>query len=87
MTRLPQVAVIGGNETMCTRFDIEIAEKVGEILVDSNCRIFNGGFGGVMKATCVGARKSKNYKNVRLNMNLNQYITGGCHLIHQTNAS
>jgi len=63
MTRIPQVAIIGGNEKISTAEDIEIAKKVGQILIDLNCRIFNGGFGGVMEASCIGAKKSKNYRD------------------------
>lgn len=63
MKRLPQIAIIGGNEKICTKKDYQIAIEVGKILIDSNCRIFTGGYGGVMEAVSKGAKKSKNYRD------------------------
>ncbi|MHA1435310.1 MAG: TIGR00725 family protein [Candidatus Heimdallarchaeota archaeon] len=62
MKRLPQVAVIGGNEKSCTNNDYEMALEVGKILVDSSCRILTGGYGGVMEAVSKGGKSSSNYK-------------------------
>ena len=62
MKKLLQVAVIGGNKKSCTKKDYETALDVGKILVDSSCRIFTGGYGGVMEAVSKGGKSSLNYK-------------------------
>ncbi|NHJ84043.1 MAG: TIGR00725 family protein [Asgard group archaeon] len=62
MTRKKIIGVIGGGgEATCTKEDLTIAYKIGQLLIENNYRIINGGLFGVMEAVCKGARESNMY--------------------------
>jgi len=55
MNRKPVIAVVGGGE--CTGEIEKIAEAVGEEIAESGAILICGGKGGVMEASCRGAKQ------------------------------
>lgn len=51
-----QIAVIGGSDAEET--EMLMAEKVGSLIAESEIILLSGGIGGVMEASCRGARRS-----------------------------
>ena len=49
------IAVIGGSE--CDEYAIQLAEKLGEAIAKKGATLICGGRGGVMEASCRGAKK------------------------------
>ena len=53
-----QIAVIGYNESRCTKNAKDIAFKVGQEIANSRSVLICGGLGGVMEAACKGAKEN-----------------------------
>jgi uncharacterized protein (TIGR00725 family) len=56
VVRSPYVAVVGPGEA--SREELESAEAVGRLLAERGATVICGGLGGVMAATCRGAREA-----------------------------
>jgi len=62
MNRRPLIAVIGDASVKEDPEKYNLAEQLGYALVSNGYRVACGGLGGIMKAVCQGARRSKEYK-------------------------
>jgi uncharacterized protein (TIGR00725 family) len=60
--RRATIAVIGDGDAALGSAAWSRAESLGQLLVDADFRVVTGGLGGVMEATCRGARSSKAYR-------------------------
>ncbi len=61
-TRRPLIAVIGDARVNRGSSKEKLAIQIGRSLVDSGYRVLTGGLGGVMEASCRGARSSSEYR-------------------------
>jgi len=61
--RRPLVAVIGDAGVQPGSPKYVLAQELGQLLVDAGFRVMTGGLGGVMEASCRGARSSSRYKS------------------------
>lgn len=59
--RRPLVAVVGDAVVASGSEKDRLAEDIGRLLVDAECRVLTGGLGGVMEAALRGARASHRY--------------------------
>jgi uncharacterized protein (TIGR00725 family) len=62
-TKRALVAVIGDGTAHNQAPSCQLAEAVGEHLIDAGFRLVTGGLGGVMEAACRGARRSRAYRS------------------------
>ncbi len=60
--RAPSVAVIGDGELSPDDPKVALAERLGELVVDTGWRVVSGGLGGVMEAASRGARRATSYQ-------------------------
>jgi uncharacterized protein (TIGR00725 family) len=60
-TRKPLVAVIGDGSVDPGSPKSRLAERAGQLLVESGFRVLTGGLGGVMEAAARGARSARDY--------------------------
>ena len=63
MKKRPLVAVVGDAGKARDEASYQIAQDLGEKLVDHGYRVLTGGLGGIMEAACEGARRSAAYAN------------------------
>lgn len=59
-TRRPSAAVIGS--ARASRAELNAAERLGRALINEGFRVVTGGLGGVMEASCRGARSAAAYQ-------------------------
>ena len=62
MARRASIAVIGDGDAAPGSTAYQLAESLGEKLVDDGFRVVTGGLGGIMEAACRGARRSRAYQ-------------------------
>lgn len=60
-SRRPLVAVIGDARLSASDKKLAVAREIGQLLVESGCRVITGGLGGIMAAAMQGARQASNY--------------------------
>lgn len=63
MSRKPIISICGDSDLATGDVRLELAERLGKKLIDSNYRVLTGGMGGIMEAASRGARSSDNYQS------------------------
>ncbi|WP_299591304.1 TIGR00725 family protein [uncultured Microbulbifer sp.] len=61
-TRRLQIAVVGSASNQLSEVQRTLAFHVGKLVIDNDCRLINGGMGGVMEQAACGARSSTRHQ-------------------------